>query len=261
MFKPLLIAGLLIALSAVPGAQARTLTAADGRVIEAEVVGFEGVEKVVIKRTDTGQTFTLPVDSFSETDRAALVKEAKAEAAKPPPPPAAGEVDLELARKAASGNPVVTPVYSIRTGDRERVGSITVTPVDASYAITLVNRARRPFDKLRMEYVLFAERTPRGGIRNKVLYRKAGSMDLPVLPAGERVVVNTVGIPARKADLDGSAYWGESNLPVDLKGIWLKIYQGDTLVMEEASPTNLATDQPWKAPDATLDSAPARRTR
>lgn len=50
--------------------RARTLTAADGRVIEAEVLGFEG-EKVRIRRADTGQTFMLPVEAFAEADREA----------------------------------------------------------------------------------------------------------------------------------------------------------------------------------------------
>jgi hypothetical protein len=84
---------------AAPAVLARTLTSADGRVIEAEVLGFEGADKVIIKRADTGQSFTLPFTTFSEAEQRALRAEA-AEAAKKNAALREGDITLALSRAA-----------------------------------------------------------------------------------------------------------------------------------------------------------------
>ncbi len=224
--------------SATGDAVARTLTAADGRVIEAEVLGFEG-EQVRIKRADTGRVFTLPLAAFAEADQAAL----RVEAAKAVPKLAAKDLALELSR-------VRFDARKSRTDVKMADGSITknlleITEEDWGYTVTLRNLTGAPVEGLRAEYRLFTKidelknsgRAPR-------IRRKEFSLEFETLPASGRTSMRTEFVTTRKTDLKGGYEWagtGDNDTRDTLHGIWLRIYQGDDLVLESASPSGLAT--------------------
>jgi hypothetical protein len=238
--------GLLIALGGLlPATDARTFTSADGRTIEAEVVEFDGTEKVTIKRADTGQTFTLPISSFAEEDRAALLKEAEAEAAKPPRP---GAIVVELGRKSKNGTTSTIPVMTGYTnGTMRRTGEVKTTEANASYTLTIINRSKRDFTGLRVDYVLFAKKERDTPFQNDPITSKTGSAPIKLLASHSRTSIDTVTIPVRKTDLDGTATWSNASnyVPVTLKGVWLRIYKDDVLWFEHANPDSLAKENTW----------------
>jgi hypothetical protein len=257
---------------------ARTLTAADGRTIEAEVIGFEGTEKVTIKRSDTGQTFTLPIASFAEADRKALLAEAEAEAAKPPGPLGERELGLEFTRRSGERTKSETPVYTEITDaytgrliERKKTGSIQIETTDTSFVITFVNRTKDPITDLRIEYAVYseAEDTPRAKGLPTHLTARAGRGEIKLVPAYQRVSFQTEPLETRDVSLRGSAKdrsgpsRGTSYVAVppevDLAGYWIRVYQDKTLVREEASPSYLRTGYSFPAGSSPTTITPSSR--
>jgi hypothetical protein len=229
--------------------RARTLTAADGRVIEAEVLGFEG-EKVRIRRADTGQTFTLPVEAFAEADREALRAEAAQATEKPakaPPKLSAQDVAIEFTRVRFDAR---KSKVNVKMADGSTAkGLLEVTEEEWGYTVTLRNLTGAPVEGLRAEYRLFTKidelknsgRAPR-------IRRKAFALEFETLPAAGRISARTEFVTTRKTDLKGGYEWagtGDDDTRDTLHGIWLRVYQGDELVLESASPSGLATGR-WE---------------
>ena len=239
--------GLLIALGGLlPASHARTLTAADGRSIDAEVLGFEGENKVKIKRADTGQTFTLPISSFSESDRTALLAEA-AEAAKKAAVLPPGAVALELSRAPFATRREKRDIELANGGTRR--GGLTVIEEDWGYTLTLRNTTPRPIESLRGEYILFVKVDTVGDSQGDGrLKRSRHKITFDPIPIGGRVSARTETITARKTDLAPGLIWrssGDDKTRDTLHGIWLRVYQGDTLVLEEAKPGTLSATENW----------------
>ena len=249
MLAPRPLLGLSLGLASVLGCQARTLTSTDGRVIEAEVIGFEGTDKVTIKRADTGKTFTVAIDSFAESDRAALGAEAT-EAAKKPKPLPAGSIVLELGRVKFDTRREKQDITL--TDGSTRHDGITITEEDWGYSVTLRNTTLKPIDNLRGEYILFvkvdttAEQIGRAEAR---LTRSTGALAFESLPAGGRITARTQPIIARKRELANGIVWNSRDAKTrdTLHGIWLRIYQGETLVLESASPGTLINTESWSS--------------
>lgn len=238
---------LLLFLSA--PADARTLTAQDGRTIEAEVLGFEGLEKVTIKRADTGQTFTLPITTFSEGDQRALRTEAKEAAAKPvalrP-----GDLMLELTRLR----------FDTRKSKRDLTSStgsllkdaLSVTEEDWGYSITLKNNTRRPIEGLRVDYILYTrvDQIENTG-REPTTRAKSFSQKIDPVEPGARITTKTEAVTTRETELRGGLRWkgtGDDDTRDTLIGIWLRVYRGDELVLEASSPDGLSEKEKWIAP-------------
>ncbi len=242
---------LLCALAA--SAQARTLTAADGRAIEAEVVGFEGADKVTIKRADTGKSFTLPIDSFSEGDRTALRAEAveSAGAVKKPKPLPADALVLELGRVKFDTRREKQDI-ELSNGSVRRNG-ISITEEDWGYSVTLRNTTLKPVEGLRAEYILFvkADNPGESAVRADArLKRTTGALAFDPVPPGDRVTLRTQPIVVRKRELANGIVWrgsDDAKSRDSLHGVWLRIYQGDKLVLEQASPGNLSQTESWTA--------------
>lgn len=242
---------LLFAACAAP-LTARTFTSSDGRTLEAEVLGFEGTDKVRIKRETDGGVFTLPIDSFGPADREALLAEAKAEAAKPPPLLRTSDLALELSRQNKPSKEMKWPVESTDPNNYNRTrvtGSVNVTNVQTAYTVTLVNRTNRPVENLRIDYVIYAETEERKntGLR-AILSQETGSSIMELLPANGRASIKTVPILTRKTDLKGTAAWTDAagdRQPIDLKGVWVRVYQNGEMVFENATPASLATANTW----------------
>lgn len=240
---------LAFALAASAALPARTLTSADGRVIEAEVLGFDGADKVVIKRADTGQTFTLPLTTFAEADRRALQAEAE-EAAKKTAALRDGDLTLELSRLRFDNR---KSKKDVTLSDGSVVeGGLAITEEDWGYTITLKNNTLKPVEDLRAEYILYTKVDEIKNTGRRPSRRaKAFAAAFETLPAGGRVAVKTDAVVTRETKLRGGMRWagtGDNDTRDTLEGIWLRVYQGEKVVLESASPTTLTTTEKWIGP-------------
>lgn len=237
---------LVLALLAATPATARILTAADGRTIDAEVVGFEGTNKVIIKRADTGQVFTLAIDSFADRDRRALRAEAEESAKKPQALPP-GALSLELSRAKFETRREKQDIQ-LSNGTTRKDG-ITITEEDWGFTIALRNNSTRPIEGLRGEYILFVKVEQPGATKPDDRFRRSrGKLDFEAIPVGGRTTSRSSAITARKTELASGIVWrgsGDTKSRDTLHGIWLRVYRGDTLVLESASPGTLTTSESW----------------
>jgi hypothetical protein len=231
-------------------ASARTLTAADGRAVEVEILGFEGLDKVRFKRADSGQVFTVPITAFSEPDQKVLGEEA-AEAAKPPvirP----GDLALELSRSRFTTRKSKEDVPVVGGGVIR--GGLDVSLEDWGYTFTLRNSSARELKDLRAEYVLFAKleesRVVVFGPSTNRVGRAHGRVGFETLPAQGRIAARSEGITLCKTELKGTLINPEDpdgETRDQLEGVWVRIYRGDEMLLELASPPELAAKERWPA--------------
>lgn len=236
-FLSLVVLFALLALSTLQTAlQARTLTAKDGRTIEVEILAYDG-DTIRIKRLDSGQTFTVPIDTFSPADQRTLRAEAEAEAAKPKPVPA-GSITVELSRGVFA------------TEKRESTG-LTYTHDQWGYNVVITNRSGPMLESLRAEYVLLLEPNPYHTAvseRNK-LKRTRGNATLDPIATGARTQFRTSTVEAIKVSLKPGWVWGDEDRKRTtrdkLYGVWVRIYRGDELIAEAATPAGIVTRETW----------------
>lgn len=232
-------AALLLAACACP-ASARTLTAKDGRAIEVEILAYEG-DAIRIKRTDTGQIFTLPIETFSADDQRALRAEAKEAASKPKPLPP-GSVQIELSRGMFSS-------------EKESGVGLNYVYQQWGYNVTLTNRSGRPLEKLRAEYIIFLDPSEemRGVSGAAKLKRRRGRAELETIAPSARAQFKTDTVEAVKVTLQPGYIWSDSDkkrsMRDKLHGVWVRIYLGDEIIAESTSPGGLESREPWEGAD------------
>lgn len=225
-------------------AETRVLTDKDGRSIRADVIAVEG-EVARIRRED-GQMFNLPLERLSEASAAELRAWAKEQASKPQPlPPGAFEVQMSRAKFSAE---TTESDVKLVNGETVKNGRVT-TEEKWGFSFMLMNRTRAPLTGLRAEYLLFATKDDvhkegkREGLR-QARYRAS----LGDIPAQGRMDFRTEAVSAFKMRYKGnivSARTGDSSSRESLYGIWIKMYRGEDLIYEAASPERLMKEETW----------------
>jgi hypothetical protein len=214
-------------------AETRTLTDKQGRSLKADVISVEG-DKVTIRRED-GQTFTLSLDTLSEDNQTSL-KEWAAKQAKLIP---AGNVEVQLSRG------------HFGTKMKDDGGGIIMSEEQWGYTATLFNRARKPLNGMRVEYILFVkpDTEPGKDTISAPLKQKPGSKTIDALAPLDSISFRTDSIPIYKQQLKPGYIWGKTgnNSPVkdSLYGIWLRVYVGDQMVDEVVNPESLSKSEKW----------------
>lgn len=211
-------------------AQVRTLTDQLGRTIRAEVLSVEG-DVVKIKRED-GQLFDMPLANLSDDDQIAL----KAWARKNPRPAAAEEPSPPAA-------PAVTPA-SVRLNASRAKFSVDVTfkydayqdsYEDWGYNIEVTNTTLHPVEGLRVEYMIFGRL-----FASSTQTSQSGRQALDAIEARKSTSFRTKSFRMNKWKAGG---YGNSG--GQLNGVWIRLYAGDTLLHDYASPESLRTREKW----------------
>jgi hypothetical protein len=263
LLRPLLAVSLLAAAaSLLPAGEVRTFTSTDGRTIEAEVLGYKG-DTLRIRRVDTNRELKLPLSTLSEEDQRAARKLMREN-------PGlrdsirASDIRVEFSRAKFEREKTATAYW--RDENVESWG----------YSVSVLNQTNQPIEGLRLEYVLFALTDPEEIFETSLrkseserLERTGGREEFEVVPASQRLSVRTKAVVTTKVKYtDGGAIFTakgklrSSWRDKELHGVWLRIYDGPTLVHEASSPESLRTAERWSssqspgAPPA-ASSAPA----
>ncbi|MCU0793164.1 MAG: hypothetical protein MUE42_10035 [Opitutaceae bacterium] len=231
----------LALLGAAAPAAPRTLASADGRTLEAEILGYRG-ETLRIRRMDTGREFKLPLSSLSpecQTETRAFLR-SQPELRDTIP---ADAVRVEYSRSRFES-------------ERSKQSYVGVSTQHWGYTVTVINLTNEPLEGLRLDHAVFAETDPdhvRGKPDRKNLERVRGSSPLdPIAPRG-RLSVRTEPIVTETQELTGGSRWitdkGLTNKIRDraLEGVWLRLYDGDKIVFEASSPESLRATERWGA--------------
>lgn len=219
-------------------AKVMTLTDTEGRSIEADVISVED-EILKIKRAD-GRFFDLPLNKLAEEDRKRVVEWAAAEAAREAAMPLpAHAFDLTVSRSAFDSRKSTRKVQFVTTYTDGSTKTETKTEYTVNeqwgYGITVSNRLLKPIAGLRLEYRVFTKRGDRASIAAQ------GTLPIGTLPARETRTFKTSGLPASYSYLQGNPIPRSS--AAGIHGIRLRIYRGDTLEKEYATPETLLADE------------------
>ncbi len=235
------------ALSALPlfaaEAEWRTLTDSQGRAIRAQIVSATDNE-VTIKRED-GQTFTLPLAQLSEKDQKDLRAYAKAN----PPAIPAGALELQLSR--GKFDTLVSKETITLVGGKIVKDGLVITTEKWGYTVSLKNRTDHELSGVRLDYVLFARQDQAGNPKSsdQKFRQKRYRTNVEPIAVFSQTDVRTNTIDTRKTQLQGGIVWkdsgGDSTTRDTLYGIWLRVYVGDQLLIEQANPPGLATSEKW----------------
>lgn len=212
-------------------AEPRTFTDLFGRAITAELISVDG-DQIRIRRDD-GQTFTLATSKLTEADQK-YIKDWVA--SQPSTSPTSEKTDTKTLP-----DPKKIVVNLSRAKFNTRIITKYETYVhkheDWGYSIQLTNQNLGALQKLRIEYNLFA--------------RTYADSSSPTLITGAK---NIATLASRGSDVfrTGSAevcktkdtYFG-NNGGGEMRGIWLRIYIDDQLLIEQSSPDSLMQSEKW----------------
>lgn len=249
MLPPLRLLALLAALgacaAALPAADVRTLTAKDGRSIEAEILGHRG-DTLRIRRSDTGREIRLPLSALADDDQKAARQFIRdnpdlRDAVKP------NDIRVEFTR--AKFERQITSDTSWRDENTESWG----------YSIAVLNQTNQPIEGLRVEYIVYGRNDPdnvQSTSRNKTdsenLLRVRGREEIPAIASGQRATVRTEPVVTTRVKYTdgGKILTADGKLRGSwrdkaLHGVWFRVYDGDKLVQEASSPDSLRTSERW----------------
>lgn len=220
-----------------------TLTDSQGRTIRAQIVSVTD-DDVTVTREDK-QTFTLKLAQLSKTDQEELRAYAKAN----PPLLPATALEMQMNR-GKFGSTVTKKTITLTSGKIVKDG-LHITTEEWGYSLLLKNRTNYEIKDARLDYVLYAQKDEFGVMRSsdKKLVGKRYQTKLDPIPMFGQIDTRTDTIRVIKQEYQGGIYRAgtnhESRTRDKLYGVWLRVYVGKQLLIEEASPPGLATSEQW----------------
>jgi len=125
---------------------------------------------------------------------------------------------------------------------------------DGSYEIEVTNGTSKDLGPLVVQYRIFIEREQLGAKRTgDTVERVEGSVPQPVIAARQKATVTTKGFSLNESKMKSNlktAYvpavkGGRVEAKDSTKGIWVRVYQGDTVVGELINPPTLKDHERW----------------
>lgn len=213
-------------------AEFRTFTDKQGRQMQARVNQVSG-EDVFIERRD-GLTTKVSIRIFCEEDQAYI---------------------RQWAVNYALKNGAIEVRFSDAESEKTTTssGGIKTTKYDAHYEVILKNTTDRTIEDIRVEYLMlkFVDEIAAKKRSAGELERKKGKIHLEQLPGRTEKRLATDNFSMKETELEPGYVWrgGEAGKDREskdqLKGIWVKVYAGEMLVVEMARPDSLLRREVW----------------
>ena len=210
----------------------RTFTDKQGRQMQAKINQVSG-DDVFIERRD-GLATKVSATIFSEEDQTFI---------------------RQWARKQMLKGGAIEARFSDKESDKTtiRSGGIRSSKFDAHYEVILQNTTDQEIHDIHVEYLIlkFEDKLAAKKRREGELERKKGKIHLDSLSGRTERRLPTDSFPMLETELEAGWVWsgGEAGKARDsedkLKGIWVKVYVGDLLVLEDARPQSLMRKEVW----------------
>ena len=129
----------------------------------------------------------------------------------------------------------------------------TITTENWGYSIALTSKTMRPGTGIRVEYQLYVRQAKLGQTpSSQPLKNRAGAKAIAKLDAGAKADFKTDSVVARQVKLLPGYVWKETGKSEDvtdkLEGIWVRVFQGNTMIAEYASSESFKKAG-WPKPD------------
>ncbi len=124
--------------------------------------------------------------------------------------------------------------------------STTVKSEKWRYEVHMTNKAFRDLLGVRVDYIVFFNEvaTTRGKV--KTLRKESGSYDVGTVPNSKTTTFNTEAVELTKTQLKAGWITLDGSRPRaadTLAGIWIKVYEGETLLAEYSNPASLRREE------------------
>ncbi|MGC6456031.1 MAG: hypothetical protein ACON39_01995 [Coraliomargaritaceae bacterium] len=159
------------------------------------------------------------------------------------------------AQKKVLKNGAIEVRFSDEESEKSTVGNggINTTKYDAHYEVILKNTTDEVIEDIRVEYLMlkFEDKVAAKKRSEGELERKKGKLHLANLPGRSEKRLQTDPFSMMETELEAGYVWsggeaGKARKSKDkLEGIWVKIYAGDTLVLQQARPQSLIRKEVW----------------
>jgi hypothetical protein len=229
LLLPLLLLVTAAALPAFASEDYRTFTDREGRTIRAAII--RATESDVWIRREDGRTFQVSLATFVERDQKFVADWRRIQALQMPQ-------SLEFATRRFTDGRQTSNDSLIRT-TVERVG----------YVVTLTNRSPVDLDNLQVEYRYYIRQGSPGVTgQNRPVRSESGTATIARLASRGTAEFRTNVVTLRATQLrQGVVYTstGKTRTTDDLRGIWIRVRQGDEVIAEFSSPPNLSESESW----------------
>lgn len=210
----------------------RTFTDKQGRQMQAKINQVSG-DDVFIERRD-GLATKVSSTIFSEEDQTFIDQWAREQMLKD------GAIEARFSDKESDKTTIAS-------------GGIRTTKYDAHYEVILKNTTDQEIGDIRVEYLMlkFEDKMAAKKRSEGELERKKGTLQLERLLGRMEKRLKTESFSMRETELEAGWVWsgGEAGKARDsedkLEGIWIKVYVGDTLVLQQARPQSLMRKEVW----------------
>ncbi|CAA6676763.1 MULTISPECIES: hypothetical protein [unclassified Lentimonas] len=225
----ILILALFMSSSALQAADFHTFKDTQGREMEAKITRISG-DDVYIERRD-GLSTKVKRSIFSKKDQSYIE---------------------EWAKEALLQSDILEVRFTEKKTDKHKAssGGIKSETYKSNNSIVIENTAYEDLSDLTIEYLILkfedaisAQKRSEGQIR-----RLKSNTTLKYLPKRSEVSVETKPIPMMDTKLESGYYFkngGKETSKDEIRGIWVKIYVGDTLVHEISKPENMMRKEAW----------------
>jgi hypothetical protein len=117
------------------------------------------------------------------------------------------------------------------------------------YIVTVENKQFKDLTGLDIKYMIFYKQEDFGSKNPAKVKHITGSHPVELLKAHEKITFESDFVKLEQARLKAGWYFtdgAKANATGALSGIWVRIYQGTTLVAEMCKPTNLSFKETWE---------------
>lgn len=129
-------------------------------------------------------------------------------------------------------------------------GQVAKSTEDCIYTITLTNNAFKDAAAMEVKYVVFVERQRAGEkTGNEHIERVTGSKTVEGIKSHQKTSVETDKFTLNQNQLAAGWHYtngGKASAKDSVKGVWVRVYQGGTVIGEYVNPSTISKREKWE---------------
>ena len=129
-------------------------------------------------------------------------------------------------------------------------GQVAKSTEDCIYTITLTNNAFKDAAAMEVKYLVFVERQRAGEkTGNEHIERVTGTKAVEGIKSHQKTSVETDKFTLNQNQLAAGWHYtngGKTSAKDSVKGVWVRVYQGGTVIGEYVNPSTIRTREKWE---------------
>jgi hypothetical protein len=151
----------------------------------------------------------------------------------------AGDIEISWKRKTLDA-----------TTGKLAAGEVAKSTEDCVYTLTLTNKSFKDAPAMEIRYIIFVERQRAGEkIGNEHVERITGTKQVEGIKSHQKFAVDTDKFTLNQQQLSAGWYFangGKRGARDSVKGVWVRVYQGDEVIAEYVNPSSIKLREKWE---------------